>query len=87
MEDINNKAKIISISLTAQEKEWLDDMDISPTALMKQKISEMMTSSLVQRKRIKELEEKVENFVKRIEDVYSFLEEKGLSDEYLSRNG
>lgn len=87
MEEINNKAKIISISLTAQEKEWLDDMEISPTALMKQKITEMMTSSIAQRKRIKELEEKIENFVKRIDGLYSFLEEKGLTDEYLNRNG
>lgn len=84
MEEVNNKAKIISISLTAQEKEWLDDMEISPTALMKQKIMEMMTSSLVQRKRIKELEENVAKLQARVEDTYSFMKEKGVLDEYLS---
>lgn len=81
MQDINNKAKIVSISLTQQEKEWLDDMDLSPTALMKQKIGEMMTSSLAQRKRVKELEEVVERLNKRLEKVYQFIESKGLYNE------
>lgn len=86
MGEVNNGAKIISISLTGQEKEWLDDMELSPTALMKQKISEMMTSSLVQRKRVKELEDTIERLTKRIESLSNYINKKGLYDEYLAFN-
>lgn len=80
-------AKIVSISMTEQEKEWLDDMEISPTALMKQKISEMMTSSLSQRKRIKDLEENIEKLVLRIEKMYQFMETKSILSEWESFQG
>lgn len=37
--------KIISISLTETEKKFLDDMELSPTGLFKQKLKEVMENS------------------------------------------
>lgn len=73
--------KIISISLSDEEKAYLDDMEISPTALMKQKILELMTSSIAQRKRVKELETTVTKLAERLEQTYKYVESKGLSED------
>jgi len=78
--------KIISVSLTEDEKGWLEDMDISPTALIKQKISEMMTSSMSQRKRIMALEAEAASNELISQKRLKFIMDKGLTDEYNGTN-
>lgn len=74
--------KIISISLTSEEKDFLDNMELSPTALMKQKIMEMMTSTLSQRKRIQELEELYDKECQNSSRKSRFIVSKGLLEEF-----
>lgn len=87
MQDINKKAQIISISLTATEKEFLEYMELSPTALMKQKISELMTSSMAQRKEIAHLRENIAKLQDRISSFNIYLDEKNLLEDYNKRFG
>lgn len=75
-------SKIISISLTHQEKQWLEDMELSPTALIKQKITEMQVSTLAQRNRIKGLEANIQLMQNRVALLYKFIEEKKLFEEF-----
>lgn len=76
MNNVINRAIVTSISLTSQEKEWLDDMELSPTALLKQKISEMMTNSMAQRRRVAELEKNIEKLQNRLAFIYEFMEKE-----------
>jgi hypothetical protein len=52
--------KIISISLTDEEKAWIDFNNVSPTALFKQKLQDYMIDSAHYRNKIKELMEIIE---------------------------
>lgn len=79
--------KILSISVTDEEKQWLDDMELSPTALIKQKISEMMTSSRAQSKRIRQLEDHVVKIGQLLERKGTFIAEKNLEEEFNKWNG
>jgi hypothetical protein len=74
--------KIISISLTDEEKEWIDAMELSPTALMKFKIQESMLNSLGMRKQLKEQAEKIERLAQNIQKYATFLETKQLVEEF-----
>lgn len=79
-------AKILSISVTAEEKQWLEDMNLSPTALIKQKIGEMQTASRAQRQRIVELERELEQTQEVSMKRLKFIIDKGLSEEYNGLN-
>lgn len=75
-------AKIISISITEEEKQYLDDMELSPTALFKQKLLELMTSSRAQAKRIRQLEQDYEKLDKISMDRLKFIMDNGLIEKY-----
>jgi hypothetical protein len=78
MSNVINRAIVTSISLTSQEKEWLDDMELSPTALIKQKIMEMMTNSMAQRRRVLELETNITKLQDRLAFLYEFMDKQKL---------
>lgn len=67
--------KIVSVSLTPQEKEFLDSMDISPTALIKQKIIEVMGGTLALRTEIKQKKDALEKLAAEYQKLYDEFED------------
>lgn len=75
--------KIISISLTDEEKQFLEDMELSPTALLKNKIQELQGGLMGARKRVAELEASIEKHSAYKQNLADFINKKGLMDEFL----
>lgn len=74
--------KILSISVADSEKEYLESMDLSPTALFKQKLSEIMASGRAQAKRVEALEINIQKLQDRIALFYRFLETEKMFEKY-----
>lgn len=74
--------RIISISLTDEEKEWLDDMELSPTFLMKHAVAQMMGGTAQVKKRNKELSEKIEALAGKLGRALKVLAKHELMQEY-----
>ena len=70
---------ITTISLTTDEKEFLETNNLSPTALIKGKIAE------IQEFRAKPLLDRIERLLAQMEKYRVYLEEKGLIDDFLKR--
>lgn len=71
--------KILSISVTDEERDFLDMYNISPTALMKTRIQEMMTSTIGERKKMAEMQQTIERLQDRIAKTYSILTEEQIN--------
>lgn len=74
--------KIISISITEEEKAFLELMDLSPTGLFKQRIEQVKRDSSNYQKKLLELEEIIRNQNKTINEQDLLIEEysKKLAD-------
>lgn len=77
--------KIISVSISKLEDEFMAENNISPTRLIRNKVQEMIE---FQRNRgspdlIKELNNKIENWKEIAEKQRDFITEKGLIDEFV----
>ncbi len=77
-----NMTKIISISLTDEEKGYLEDMELSPTALLKIKIQENMLGSLSLRRTIDKYEANITGLQNRIKILYDFIEKNKLFESF-----
>lgn len=73
-------ASIIStISLTPEEKEFLDTNNLSATALIKGKLAE------IQEFRAKPLLDRIERLLTQMDKYRVYLEKKGLIDDFLKQ--
>lgn len=80
-------ANIISISVSDEDLALLKDYNLSPSGLFKQKMQEVRQNALNFQKDSKETLQRLEKQADRIARLYDFLEEKGLSDEFISKDG
>lgn len=68
---------ITTISLTTEEKNFLDENNLSPTALIKGKIAE------IKEFRAKPLLDRIERLLTQMSKYSEFLDKKGLLDEFI----
>lgn len=68
---------ITTISLTSEEKMFLEENNLSPTALIKGKIAD------IKEFRAKPLLDKIERFANMCDRYREFIEKKGLLEEFL----
>jgi len=80
-------ANIISISLSDEDLALLKDYELSPSGLFKQKMKEIRDNALNYGKDKQELQTKITKQANRIQRLYSFLEDKGLIDEFIAKDG
>lgn len=73
---------IKTISVSKEEDQFLIDNNISPTRLIRNKIQEMMKFQY-ENKDNKPLYEKIDRMRKMIDSYAKFLENRGLSDEFM----
>lgn len=78
MSKINKNAKPVSISLNGDERAWLEDNNLSPSDICKQKIFEMMQINLPIKKKIAEQENTIGLLQKRVALLYEFIEQQKL---------
>lgn len=70
---------ITTISLTQEEKEFLDTNNLSPTALIKGKLAE------IREFRAQPLLDRIERLLNHMERYRVYLEKKGLLDDFLKQ--
>lgn len=76
-------AVIISVSLEPKHKEFLDEMKVSPSALLQDSINDKIESYRVSRIALDQLKDRIASLQETITKMGTFIEKKGLFDEYL----
>ncbi len=81
---------IISVSVDKRQKEWLESRkgfkDCSPSFLLRKAIHEKMQEMGDEyAEDLKTMRKKVENFADRFQKTLNYLNEKGLTDEFLEK--
>ena len=72
-------AKITSISLTEAQKSFLEEHNLSPTALIKGKIEEIQDNMKVSMEKYREIQRRLNVFIKNFEHALEFIEENKLT--------
>ena len=80
-------ATIISVSLGQGQKEFIDEMGISPSELLQRSINDIFESSKVSQKMVRELQDRISRLAETIKKQGDFIEEQGLTDLWLKYNG
>lgn len=75
--------KITSVSLQDSDLEIIERFNLSPTALIKEKLSEFRQVSSITEQRLQEKQQKIEKLIANFQEAVNFIAEKGLSDEFL----
>jgi Arc/MetJ-type ribon-helix-helix transcriptional regulator len=74
---------IISVSLDAKQKEFIDEMDISPSELIQRSINDLIESSKVSEKQVRELTRKIASLQEVLNKQRDFIETNGLMNKFL----
>ena len=80
-------SKQVAVSLTPEEIAFVEEKDLSPTGLLKEKIHEIQALNVHSEKFLKEEIRKREAWQETSNKQRDFIERKGLMDEYLKENG
>lgn len=80
-------AEVISVSLNKDQKEFLNQLGLSPSAILQQAITEMQKNALVSESRVKELTNKIMALQELIRRQGTFIDKKGLNNEWLNELG
>lgn len=79
-------AVILSVSIEPKQKEFLDELKLSPSALLQRSINELMLTQGVSKEHLEEMRKKM----LRLQDIVmrqgTFIENHGLSTEFLEFN-
>lgn len=76
-------ATIISVSLSKEQKEFIDEMAISPSELLQRSINDLVESSKVSQKAVQEAQRKIQFLQETINKQRDFIETQGLMDKFL----
>jgi len=74
---------IISVSITPQQKQFIDEMAISPSELLQDCINQQIESNKVSVKLLEELNRKIAVLREVIDKQRDFIESKGLMDDFI----
>ena len=78
-------ANIISVSITSEQAEFLQEMDLSPSKLLQSRIDEILESNKVNVRQIQEKERKISFLMETINKQRDFIEAKGLMNEFCEK--
>lgn len=81
------KQNIRSITLSDAENAFVDENKISPTAVIRTKVQELMEFRNIKPEYVQELQKKLDNWVKLANEQRDWIEKKGLLDEFLKEKG
>jgi Arc/MetJ-type ribon-helix-helix transcriptional regulator len=74
---------IISVSLSSKQKEFIDEMAISPSELIQRSIDDLIESSKVSQKQVQELTRRIASLQEVINKYRDFIETEGLMDKFM----
>ncbi len=74
---------IISVSLSAKQKEFIDEMAISPSELIQRSIDDLIESSKVSQKQVQELTRRIAGLQEVLNKQRDFIETNGLMDKFI----
>jgi hypothetical protein len=74
---------IISVSLSSKQKEFIDEMAISPSELIQRSIDDLIESSKVSQKQVQELSRRITSLQEVLNKQRDFIETNGLMDKFL----
>ena len=74
---------IISVSLSSKQKEFIDEMAISPSELIQRSIDDLIESSKVSQKQVQELTRRIAGLQEVLNKQRDFIEANGLMDKFL----
>jgi hypothetical protein len=80
-------AVVISVSLTQEQKTFVDEMGLSASSLLQASINELIESSKVSVKALREAQEKINLFRTKLEEASKFIDRQGLMEKWLLENG
>lgn len=75
--------KITSISLQEEDLDIILRFNLSPTALIKEKLAEFRNISSVSMELLEEKQKKIARLVEQLQKAIDFITENGLSDKFL----
>ena len=76
-------AIIISCSLGKEQKDFIDEMAISPSELLQRSINDLIESSKVSQKQVTELNRKIQGLREILDKQRDFIEAQGLMDKFI----
>lgn len=76
-------SKITTVSLNSDDIEIIEKYNLSPTALIKERIAEFREAFINSMKHEQELQQKITRILETMGKYRDFLERKGLLDEFL----
>jgi Arc/MetJ-type ribon-helix-helix transcriptional regulator len=74
---------IISVSLSSKQKEFIDEMAISPSELIQRSIDDLIESSKVSQKQVQELTRRIAGLQEVLNKQRDFIEANGLMDKFI----
>lgn len=80
-------ANIISVSLSKEQKEFLDEMGLSASALLQRSINDAIDSQRISQKLVKDLQNNIMRLQETLKKYGTFIEEQHLTDSWLKYNG
>jgi len=80
-------AVVISVSLSQEQKTFVDEMGLSASSLLQSSINELIESTKVSTKAVKEAQERVILFRDKLEKISQFVDRQGLMEKWLQENG
>lgn len=80
-------AEIISVSIDRKQKEFLEAMKLSPSAILQRSINELMERNEVSPEFVKGLQKSISFLQETIQKQGTFIDKNGLMQEYLHFEG
>lgn len=77
-------AVVISVSITKEQKDFLDEMQVSPSELLQRSITDMIQSHKINREAVLELQRKLQVWIEMAQKQREFIEKRGILEEYLA---
>jgi hypothetical protein len=76
-------AVILSVSIDSKQKQFLDEIKVSPSALLQRSINELMQNSDISKEYVEGLKKNIGFLQKTISKQGTFIDKNGLMQDYL----
>jgi hypothetical protein len=76
-------AIILSVSIDSAQKSFLDELSLSPSALLQRTINDLMVNSSISNKEVRAIQERVKLLQQTIQKQGDFIQNSGLMPEYI----
>jgi len=76
-------ASIISVSIPENQKNFITEMNISPSQLLQTSINELIRNTMVSEKRVRELQDRILDLQTLLSKYGNFIDKHGLTNEWI----